>query len=72
MEVLLEFVGAVGGGDAAARGFVGLSGESFEVLLKIAHLTVIIKTDKYDKSKERLGGIKGVSFPYFCMIDANY
>ena len=46
VEVLLEFMGALGGGDAAARGLVGLSGESFEVLLKIAHLTVIIKTDK--------------------------
>lgn len=50
MKVLLEFVGALGRGDAAAWSwFVGLRDKGFEVLLKIAHLTVIIKIDKYDK-----------------------
>lgn len=50
VKVLLEFVGALGRGDAAAWGWlVGLCDKGFEVLLKIAHLTVIIKIDKYDK-----------------------
>lgn len=50
VKVLLEFVGALGRGDAAAWSWlVGLCGEGFEVLLKIAHLTVIIKIDKYDE-----------------------
>lgn len=58
VKVLLEFVSALGRGDAAPwRRLVGFSGESFEVLLKIAHLTVIIKIDKYDLSKMRLEGM---------------
>lgn len=50
VEVLLEFVVALGRGDAAAWGWlVVFSGDGFEVLLKIAHLTVIIKIDNMIK-----------------------
>lgn len=72
MKVLLEFVGALGGGNAAAWGWlVGLGGEGFEVLLKIAHLTVIIKIDKYDKKGGGVGRNRRVEFSLFLYDGCN-
>lgn len=77
VKVLLEFVGALGRGDAAAWGWlVGLGGEGFEVLLKIAHLTVIIKIDKYDKKGGGVGRNRRVEFSLFlynrCELLSNF